>query len=218
MDFKFQKIENLEKIRKALGPTCQLQRPLKRLTPVTRACASDTVCSDMVVTIRCWWPPPHVIAALSSCNVEQSTVSPISPSSTCTPRHISALPLTGIKALGASHLCPLPGLNVASPSFAFTPRCSSTWPPAPSTTSPCSRHQFTSTPIPPQAHRQPAAPAICRPRPCLHEHRPALEYLGTHFNSSSTRFSGPSLALPYVDHHRHREPSSGEPPPRLTPQ
>jgi hypothetical protein len=53
-------MENLEKITKASGPTCQPQRLLKRLTPVTRAHAHDTTCGDATVTVRHQWPPPHV--------------------------------------------------------------------------------------------------------------------------------------------------------------
>jgi hypothetical protein len=141
---KFRRLKIL-KNQKRVGPTCQPQRPLKWLTPVTRARALDTVCSDMTVTIRRQWPTPHVVTALSSRKVEQREVSPISPSSTRMPRHHSALLLS----VGASCLRLTPGLNAAFRSSTFTPRCSLTSPPAPLTTPPCSRHQFPSTAIPP---------------------------------------------------------------------
>jgi hypothetical protein len=64
------------KIRKHSGPTCQPQRLLKRLTPVTRACVRDTACGDAAVTICHQWPPPHVVTTLSSLKVEQREVSP----------------------------------------------------------------------------------------------------------------------------------------------
>jgi hypothetical protein len=118
--------------------------------------------------------------------------------------------------IGTSRLRPLPGPDAASPSSTFTPRCSSPSPPVPSTTSPYSRRPFPSTAVPLRAHRQPAAPAIFRPRPSLREHHSALEYIGTVSTLDFQRFSIPSPALPYANHHHHREPSSGEPSPRLT--
>jgi hypothetical protein len=52
-----------------------------------------------VVTIRHWWPPPHVVTALSPCNDEQRTVSSILPSSTSMPHHHSTLPLSADEAM-----------------------------------------------------------------------------------------------------------------------
>jgi hypothetical protein len=101
-------------------------------------------------------------------------------------------------SVGTSYLRLPPGLDVASLSSAFMPRCSLTSPPAPSTTSPCSHHQFPSAVDHLRAHRWPAALAISRPCLYLRGNHPALEYFGTHFNSGSTRFTGPSLALPYA--------------------
>jgi hypothetical protein len=80
-------------------PTSQTQQPLKRLTPITRALTRDTACGDMAVTIHRWWPPPHVVAALSSRKVKQREVSSISPLSMRTPRHRSALPLSAVDTL-----------------------------------------------------------------------------------------------------------------------
>jgi hypothetical protein len=78
-------MKNLENFRKAPGPTCQPQLPLKRLAPVTRARACDTTSGDAAVTARRRCPPPHVVPALSPHRVEQRMVSPTSPSFPCTP-------------------------------------------------------------------------------------------------------------------------------------
>jgi hypothetical protein len=95
-------------------------------------------------------------------------------------------------SVGASRLYPPPRPDAASLSSAFTPWCSSTSPLAPSTPSPCSHHQFPSIVVPPRAHRQLAAPASpASPTP--------------HWCSTTP------------NNHRRREPSSGEPPPHLTP-
>jgi hypothetical protein len=60
-------------------------------------------------------------------------------------------------SVSASHLRPPPGLDVASPSFTFTPRCSSTTPLSPSTTSPCSL-----SPVP--LHRHSSASSLMTSR------------------------------------------------------
>jgi hypothetical protein len=79
-----------------------------------RAC--DTVCGDVVVIVRRRWPPPHVVAALSSRKVEQREVSPISPSSMRTPRHRSALPLSVVDTLS------VPAASARLPDSTLHPR------------------------------------------------------------------------------------------------
>jgi hypothetical protein len=65
-------------------------------------------------------------------------------------------------------------------------------------------------------NRPPRAP-ISRPHSCLCQHHSAPEYSGTVSIPDFPHLSGPSPALPYADRHHHREPTSGEPPPRPTP-
>jgi hypothetical protein len=74
------------------------------------------MCSDGAVTLRLRWPPPHVVAALAPCEIQQRKVSPILPSSTHTPCYRFALLLLPIKALSA------PATSVRRPNPMMCPR------------------------------------------------------------------------------------------------
>jgi hypothetical protein len=157
-------------------------------------CAHDTACGDAVVTVRRRWPPPHVVTTLSQCEIEQRKVSPISPSSTRTPRHRSALPFSAIEALStpaAWTWCCVPELRLHIAVLVdLTTGALNSFSVLPSPIPLCHRSSVSSPTIGRSSHPP--------PRLCLREHHSAPEYFGTHSNSGFTRFSGPSPALPYA--------------------
>jgi hypothetical protein len=108
------------------------------------------------------------------------------------PPQLCSVSLYHQRPVGASRLHPPLGPDAASPSSTFTPRCWSTSPPAPSTTSSCSRHPFPSTAIPPRAHQQPPL----RPSPV-----PA-SVSTTPPRSTSTPISTPAPAASLDPHRR----------------
>jgi hypothetical protein len=117
LDFNVWKIENLEKSETSWGPLVSGSGRLNglRRSPVR---ARDTVCDDAKVTVRRRWPPPHMVTTLSSRKVEQMEVSPILPSSTCMPRHCSALPPSAVDTLL------VPATSVRRPDSTLHPRAS----------------------------------------------------------------------------------------------
>jgi hypothetical protein len=97
---KFGRLKILKKSEKRRGSLVSHSGCLNgsRRSPM-HAC--DTACGDAVVAVRHRWPPPHVVVALCPHEIEQRKVSPISPSSTCLPRHRSTLSLSAVEALSA---------------------------------------------------------------------------------------------------------------------
>jgi hypothetical protein len=109
----------------------------------------DTASSDVVVTARRRWPHPTWSWPYLHTASSKGRSPPL-----CLRSHARLPPLCSASLchrvpVSASRLRLPPGPDAASPSSAFTPRCSSPSPPTPSTTSPCSRRPFPSTAIPP---------------------------------------------------------------------
>jgi hypothetical protein len=151
-DFKFQiwVFENLEKSKRGQGPLVSRSCRLNGLcrSPVR----ARTVSGDVVVTAHCWWPPPHVVPALSPHHVEQRTVSPTSPS----------FPRTSATTVLCRSQSPRPHQR-QPPSSAAQTRCC-----LPKLClHPTVLIALTPGAIPPRAHRQPAVLAISQPCPCL---------------------------------------------------
>jgi hypothetical protein len=164
----------------------------------------NTASSDVVVIARRRWPHPTWSWPYLHTASSKGRSPPLCLRSRARLPPLCSASLYHRVPVSASHLRPPPGPDAASPSSAFTPWCSSPSPPTPFL------RELTD-------NRPPRAP-ISRPHSCLCQHHSAPEYSGTVSIPDFPHFSDPSPALPYADRHHRREPSSGEPPPRPTPQ